>query len=197
MQSAGGTIGLPYTFSSSAFVTGSGETLNSTQFQIAKDAAFLNLVVDKIRDFENLYGDTGAPLYEPVDIHKNVNILNWTVPAFGLPNGNYFVRVRHRDSNVEWSPWSDSKSFTVAGSTNGVPAITIAKPMYAPTEAVVVTYANGYGKPKDWIGIYKKGQTPGGGPVATQFKYVSGPNGTGELHGAGGEPGILRGLLHR
>ncbi len=134
-------------------------------------------MVDKIRDFENLYGDTGAPLYEPVDIHKNVNILNWSIAQFGIPNGNYFVRVRHRDSNVEWSPWSDAKSFTVTGSTNGVPAITITKPMYAPSEAVVVTYANGYGKPKDWIGIYKKGQTPGSGPLSTQYKYVSGPNG--------------------
>jgi hypothetical protein len=178
LNSIASPVSLPYTFNSSSFVGGGSDTLNSTQFQIASDPNFLNLAVDRIRDFEDIYGDTGAPLYNPVDVNQGVNILHWTVPAYGLPNGSYYVRVRHRDSNVEWSPWSESKAFRVTGSTNGVPAISITKSIYAPSEAVVVTHANGYGKPKDWIGVYRKGQTPGGSSPSVQYKYVSGPNGS-------------------
>lgn len=170
-------VTLPYTFSSSAFSSNTGETLNSTQFQIASDAAFQSLRVDRIRDFEDIYGDTGAPLYEPVDINRGVNILSWTVPAFGLPNGNYYVRVRHRDDNVVWSAWSQAKAFTVVGSNNGTPAISIAKSIFATSEPVVITHANGYGRPRDWIGVYRKGMTPGS-VTSVAYQYVTGPNGT-------------------
>jgi hypothetical protein len=177
----GAPVTLPYTFTSSAFNSSTGETLNSTQFQIATDTAFRNLSVDRIRDFEDIYGDTGAPLYEPIDRNQGVNILNWTVPSFGLPNGNYFVRVRHRDANVMWSPWSEAKAFTITGSNNGTPSISITQSIYAPTEPVVVTYANGYGLPRDWIGVYRKGQTPGN-VTSTAYQYVSSPNGSASFN---------------
>jgi hypothetical protein len=173
----GAPVTLPYTFTSSAFSSNTGETLNSTQFQIASDAAFQNLRVDRIRDSEDIFGDTGAPLYEPVDLNRGVNILSWTVPAFGLPNGNYYVRVRHRDDNVAWSPWSDAKTFTVTGSNNGTPAISIAQSIFPPTQPVVVAHSNGYGQPRDWIGIYRKGATPGS-VTSVAYQYVSGPNGS-------------------
>lgn len=176
-NSIGAPVTLPYSFTSSAFSSSTGETLNSTQFQIATDSAFRNLSVDRIRDFEDIYGDTGAPLYEPIDRNQGVDILSWTIPAFGLPNGNYFVRVRHRDANVMWSPWSEAKAFTVTGSNNGTPSISITQSIYAPTEPVVVTHANGYGLPRDWIGVYRKGQTPGN-VSSTAYRYVSGPNGS-------------------
>jgi hypothetical protein len=156
----------------------SGAALNSTQFQIARDSGFLDLVVDRIRDFENIYGDTGAPLYEPVDLHKSVNILNWTVPAYGISNGQYFVRVRHRDNNVQWSPWSAVKTVTVTGSTDGAPSLSLGKSIYATSEPVVVTHANGYGNPKDWIGIYRYNQTPGSSSPSVKWTNVSGPNGS-------------------
>lgn len=173
-------VTLPHTFNSSAFHSSTGEALNSTQFQIATDSAFRNLRVDRIRDFENIYGDTGAPLYEPVDRNQGVNILSWTVPPFGLPNGNYYVRVRHRDANVVWSAWSDAKAFTVTGSNSGTPSISITQSIYAPAEPVVVTHVNGYGLPRDWIGVYRKGQTPGN-VTSTAYQYVSGPNGSVSL----------------
>lgn len=174
----GAPVTLPYTFTSTAFSNGgTGETLNSTQFQIATDAAFQNLRVDRIRDVEDIYGDTGAPLYEPVDLNRGVNILAWTVPAFGLPNGNYYVRVRHRDDNVVWSPWSEAKAFSVVGSNEGTPSISIARSITPPAEPVVITYANGYGRPRDWIGVYRKGAAPGS-TTSVAYQYVNGPNGT-------------------
>lgn len=172
-------VALPYTFNSSAFVSNvAGAALNSTQFQIARDSGFLDLVVDRIRDVEDIYGDTGAPLYEPVDLNKGVNILNWTVAAYGVSNGQYFVRVRHRDDNVQWSPWSAVKSFTVTGSTDGKPSVSLGKSIYSVSEPVVVTHANGYGNAKDWIGIYRYNQTPSSSSPAVKWSYVSGANGS-------------------
>lgn len=173
----GAPVTLPYTFNSSAFNSSTGETLNSTQFQIATDSAFRNLSVDRIRDFEDIYGDTGAPLYEPVDVNRGVNILSWTVPAFGLPNGSYYVRVRHRDANVTWSPWSEVKAFTITGSNNGTPSISITQSIYPPPEPVVVTHTNGYGLERDWIGVFRKGSTPSSATTVAR-QYVSAPNGT-------------------
>lgn len=173
----GGETPLPIRLTSTAFRSTYGEELNSTQFQVARDASFASVVLDKLRDVENLYGDTGAPLYEPVDVNAGTDILSFEVVAMGLPNGTYWTRVRHRDANVEWSDWSDPISFKVTGSTTGTPTLTLAKRVYAASsDPVVVTYANGTGNPKDWIGIYKKGQVPG--PVAsTKWGYVSGLNG--------------------
>jgi hypothetical protein len=91
------TVLLPYTFHSAPFSSAFGEQLNSTQFQIARDATFGSLVLDKLRDVENLYGDTGAPLYEPIDINAGIDILSFEVASRGLPNGTYFLRLRHRD----------------------------------------------------------------------------------------------------
>ena len=83
-------ISLPYTFVSSPFVTNQQDPLNSTQFQIADSQAFTNLQVDRIRDYENIFGDTGAPLYEPVDTHEGVDILAWELPQYGLAKWKLF-----------------------------------------------------------------------------------------------------------
>jgi hypothetical protein len=169
-------ITLPYTFTSTSFVSNYGEQLNTTQFQIARDASFASVVMDSVRDYENIYGDTGAPLYEPVDIGATVNILSFQVASLGLSNGSYFARVRHRDRNVEWSPWSDSRAFTVTGSSSGNPLLTLAKRVFSATEAVVVQHVNGTGNARDWVGIYRKGQVPGQ-VSSTKFSYVASPNG--------------------
>jgi acid phosphatase type 7 len=161
---------------SSAYVTSTAEAMNSTWFQIATDAGFTNLKIDRIRDVETLYGDTGAPLFEPVNTTAGVDILRLEVAA-GLANGNYHARVRHRDENTLWSPWSDAVSFTIEGSTAGDPKITLQKTVYAPNEDILIAYENGPGIATDWIGIYRKGQTPGD-LQSTTWQYVVGGNGT-------------------
>lgn len=164
---------LPLTLISSPFATTTGELLNSAQFQIAKDNAFTNLKVDLIRDFENLYGDTGAPNYEPVDTHASVDILRYTVAEQGLQNGSYFARVRHRDRNIAWSGWSPVASFQVTGSIEGEPKISIAKRVFTFGEDVTVNFEFSPGVVTDWIGVYKKGQNPGS-PVSTDWAYLNG-----------------------
>lgn len=166
-------VALPLVLQSSPFSTGTAEILNSVQFQIAQDAAFTSLKVDRIRDVENLYGDTGAPNYEPVDVHAGLNLLQWTVAAGSLPNGTYHARVRHRDANVSWSAWSPAVTFTVTGSVAGDPRIALEKTVFAPSEDFTVAFEFAPGTTTDWVGIYQKGQTPGPTP-STDWKYLNG-----------------------
>jgi len=61
----------------------------------------------------------------------------------------------------------------MAGS-GGCRGTTIAtdKPAYASGEPITITFANGAGHQKDWIGVYPKGTTPGS--LSTIFGYVGG-----------------------
>lgn len=171
------TVTLPFTFESTPYSTVSAEPLNSTQFQISSDSSFTKTATDLIRDYENLYGTTGAPDYRPVDIHRNVNILQYTIGENKLPNGTYYIRTRHRDRNIEWSQWSDAVEFTIKGSVTGFTRISSPKAVYEPGEDIVVNYEFGPGNPKDWIGIYKSGETPGLTP-STDWEYTTGASGT-------------------
>ena len=172
------TIQLPFTLKSSEFQTNSDEDLNSTQFQFSYDKDFTNFALDLIRDFENLYGTSGSPDYLPVDIHKDLNILEYNIKPYQFSNGRYFARVRHRDQNMEWSDWSEIKSFLVLGSTEGVPEVSTVKSYYDTNEPIEVFYKNGPDNPKDWIGIYKKGDTPGGGQNSTDWQYINSSSGS-------------------
>ncbi|MBP7950675.1 MAG: fibronectin type III domain-containing protein [Verrucomicrobiales bacterium] len=163
LLNAPGQYALPFALQSSAFSTTSGELLNSTQFQVAGDAAFLNPRIDHIRDFENFYGDSGAPNYTPVDTHAGLDLLAYPLAANQLPNGEYFARVRHRDRNCAWSPWSPVLAFSIIGSTFAEPRLTLGRRIFAYLEDIEVAFEGGPGLPTDWIGIYKKGQTPGTG----------------------------------
>ena len=173
--SAPGTLALPYTFHSTDFSTSAtGETLNTTEFQVSTNSAFTTVTKDVVRDVENYYLDTGSPNYVPVNQNLSVNIKDYTIPTGGLPNGSYYIRVRHRDTNVSWSPWSAAVPFVISGSVAGTTSLAIDKSIYAPTNPVVVSanYKFGPGLTKDWVGIYQKGQTPGG-PASTVWSYVN------------------------
>lgn len=172
------TIQLPFTFVSSEFQTNSDEELNSTQFQVSANEEFVNPEIDIIRDFENLYGTTGEPGYLPVDINKGTNLLEFKIKQFGLPNGRYFIRARHRDKNLEWSAWSNKKSFIVAKSTEGIPEVSTLKKYYDINEYIEVFYKNGTSNQKDWIGIYRKGENPGSGSYSTDWKYANSTSGS-------------------
>jgi hypothetical protein len=174
-----GTVTLPYTFHSTGYSSTTGETLNTTEFQVATDSAFAHITKDVVRDFEDYYLDTGSPNYTPIDQNANVNILDYTIPTNGIPNGTYFVRVRHRDSNVQWSNWSGTTTFTISGSVAGTTSLSLDKFQYPVVNAsnpVLATYKFGTGLSTDWVGIYKKGQTPGTGSgtsASTTWSYVN------------------------
>ncbi|WP_346189148.1 fibronectin type III domain-containing protein [Rubritalea halochordaticola] len=173
---------LPLTLQSSAFSTSTDELLNSVQYQVSNSPTFNTLELDKIVDFENFYGDTGSPDYLPVDINSGKNILQYELAVNSLPNGTYYARIRHRDRNVNWSSWSDSASFEITGSSATNPTISLPQTVYPSGASVTVDYAFGPGNAQDWIGIYKKGDNPGG-VSSTKWSYVSGTAGQVTLSG--------------
>jgi len=63
----------------------------------------------------------------------------------------------------------------LAGFSGFAATVTTDHVSYATGEAIKVAFANGPGAAKDWIGIYKEGQTPGAaGVTSTDYRYVDG-----------------------
>lgn len=171
-------VSLPLTLRSSAFATAAvDEILNSSQFQVSADPTFSTTVIDRIRDVENLYGDTGSPNYEPVNINASVNVLDYTLAANTLSNSRYYARVRHRDSNAIWSPWSAPYVFDVTGSTLSGTAINLVKSIYAPGEDIIVDYQRPSTTAPDWIGMFRHGESPVEARPASR-QYTTGGAGT-------------------
>ena len=148
-------IELPFTFESSAYSTSSDELYNSVQFQVASDASFSHLEFDLIRDYENLYGaPSGDELY--VDLNKDVDIFKQTLTKDQLFNGVHYIRVRHRDRNLEWSEWSDAVNFTTVNGMDGAPEITTSKKKYQTGENIEISFKFLPNENEQWIGIYKE-----------------------------------------
>lgn len=93
--------------------------ITSSQFQITGVAGdYSRPVVDKIQNFEDIYEDTGAPNYIPIDLNKNIDLSKMMLTGVGLSLGNtYWWRARYRDKNLQWTEWSDERSFTISSAT--------------------------------------------------------------------------------
>jgi hypothetical protein len=92
------------------------DSLFSSQIQVTSTPGdYSSPVINKKRDIMNVYGDTGAPDYTPVDKNEGVDITRLIIPPFTLQNGSYGWRIRYRDHNLKWSEWSDEKTFTFTG----------------------------------------------------------------------------------
>jgi hypothetical protein len=177
------SLQLPLTLSGTAFNSAAGELLNSTEFQIASERTFAVLEKTAYRHYEDLFGNvTGSSPDTTKDQNLGVNILDYTLPAGSIPNGWHYVRVRYRDRNQSWSDWSLRDSFKVYNSIVINPRLALDSVQYATGSTIRVTFTNGNTDANAWIGIYKKGQTPGSGTgtsTATAWKYTNGmANGT-------------------
>jgi hypothetical protein len=56
----------------------------------------------------------------------------------------------------------------------GTPLVRIEQRLYATGQPIRVTFTNGPANAKDWVGIYKQGQTPGSSTPSTLWNYVDG-----------------------
>lgn len=175
------TIKLPFTFCGSEYSAGSNEELNTTHFQIATSADFSNLALNVIRDIENLYGSTGKPFHIPVNLNEGVDITKLTVDANKLKNGTHYLRIRYRDENLEWSSWSEVKTFTVEGSINGDPVISVDKKSYALNESINISFEFVPEGQNAWIGVYRKGMTPGSSTPSVKWTYTNTSSGIYKL----------------
>ncbi len=174
------TITLPYTFMGNDYTTSTDETLNTVQFQIALTENFDSPVMNVIRDIENLYGSTGKPLHIPIDIFENMDIRQLAVQAQQLKNGLHYIRVRYRDTNMEWSEWSEKKSFNIEGSIDGDPALTMEEQRLPLNTNFTVEYEFAPVNTKAWIGVYRKGDRPGTGlgtVTSVVWAYTEGVSG--------------------
>lgn len=175
----GQQIELPMSITASPYSTSTSEKLNTTQFQLSKTQDFS--IVDKeiYRDFENLYGPVGTKVDSTANKNLGVDITKFDLKANEIPNGSYYARVRYRDENLSWSPWSDSKTFSVANSAVVNTKIVTDTIAYKLNSAIKVIYTDAPGNNKDWIGLYKAGQKPGAATPSIKWDYLNGnKNGT-------------------
>lgn len=177
LASVNDTIALPYTFEGSEYRTKSGEVLNTVQYQIATVKDFSSLALNEVCDVEDFYGSTGKPLHIPVDKNENLDITKLTVGERKLKNGSYYVRMRYRDENMEWSGWSDTLSFVIKGSIDGDPGISMNIKQTLPGKEFTVEYQYAPEGQNAWVGIYRKFDKPGSSTLSTKWAYTQGSSG--------------------
>jgi len=94
------------------------DSLMSSLFQITNiPGDYSSPIVQKRQDWTNVYGDTGAPDYEPIDLNEGIDLRRLQVEET-IGDGTYYWRVRYRDHNQKWSEWSDEQEFTVNSSAS-------------------------------------------------------------------------------
>ncbi|HEY3371870.1 MAG TPA: T9SS type A sorting domain-containing protein [Prolixibacteraceae bacterium] len=67
-------------------------------------------------------------------------------------------------------------------------SLTVSGPVFLPQDSISFTFSRPGFNSTDWIGIYKVGETPGGGPESTSWDYIKSATGTLKLkpiHGPG------------
>jgi hypothetical protein len=107
-----GTIAYPPLILQASGFSGSHD-LMSSHFQLSGFQGNYSFpLVNKIRDFEDLYFDTAAPNYEIIDLNEGIDLTKINVSILNLEQGaTYYWRVRYRDKNLQWSEWSEESSF--------------------------------------------------------------------------------------
>ncbi len=87
----------------------------SSRFQLAPEGGdWSAAIVDTIRHWENVYGDSGAPDWVPLDLNEGLDLTELQLGEDLLDEGDsYQWRVRYRDRNLMWSEWSDAVVFSV------------------------------------------------------------------------------------
>lgn len=87
--------------------------LLSSQFQISETADFANPILTVSRNVEDFFGVDDV--FMPVDLNKGVDISEYTIEEGSISDGKYYIRVRNRNHNLDWSEYSDPLEFTVSG----------------------------------------------------------------------------------
>lgn len=92
------------------------DSLMTSEFQIVNIAgSFANPLYDIIRDYENIF-QVNALNYIPINKNAGIDLTSLAIQPGWLVNGEmYKCRVRYRDMNMKWSPWSDSVVFSATG----------------------------------------------------------------------------------
>lgn len=89
------------------------DVAQTCHFQVtAQSGNYAAPLINKEQDEYNIYDDTRAPNYTPINRNANLDISKLNAATFGLTTGQtYYYRVRYRDENLKWSSWSLEKAF--------------------------------------------------------------------------------------
>lgn len=153
---------------------GAEEGLHSSQYQIARDAAFTDIVYDRILLFEDFY-DVDDKLL-PKNVREGLPVTTLQLGSADLHSGHYYIRCRNRSMNLDWSAFSDPQAISVTGST--VPQLTLSATAIKPGATLDVDYAYAPVRKHAWVGIYKEGQHPGADDPSYAWQYTSAASGT-------------------
>ena len=85
------------------------DSLMTSQFQLTTSPGdYSSPILDKTRDWQNIYGDSGAPDYNPIDLNAGIELNRLNVDGYVSGTTQiYGWRVRYRDFNLKWSEWSN------------------------------------------------------------------------------------------
>lgn len=121
-------LNLPYTFQGSPYFSQAGEPYNATEFELAGPSGdFENeLLLNVKRDFEDYFQIESKDYFSPIDQMAGVNIFELTVDSTQVFEGKNWLRVRYRDQNLEWSPWSEPFPFQAQNGKTPLPLEPIA-----------------------------------------------------------------------
>ncbi|MEL7161241.1 MAG: metallophosphoesterase family protein [Bacteroidota bacterium] len=95
----------------SAYVSPAGEPLNSSQFQLAADAGFVDIRHGNFRHVANWFGPLNGRTDETENVGLGQGIIRLKLATLDLAPGEYYGRVRYRDANLGWSAWSAPRRF--------------------------------------------------------------------------------------
>jgi hypothetical protein len=95
------------------------DEIMTSRFQLTSaQGQYESPLLDQVTDWQNIYGTDAY--FQPVDLNAGKDISQVEVPAGILEyQKKYYFRVRYRDQNLKWSPWSDELPFTFTG-TQGI-----------------------------------------------------------------------------
>jgi hypothetical protein len=104
---------MPYTFQGSAYISPAGEPFNSTEFEVAGPGGNFetDLLLNVKRDFEDYFQIENPAYWSPINQQAGVDIFQLQLDSTQVYQGKNWIRVRYRDQNLEWSPWSAPMPF--------------------------------------------------------------------------------------
>jgi acid phosphatase type 7 len=105
----------PVILSASAMI--GSDSCMSSWFEITDTQGnYSSPVLSKRRDRADIFGNTGSPNFIPINKNAGIDLTSLEVPDSILTPGKpYWFRVKYRDDNLKWSPWSDDVNLHSAG----------------------------------------------------------------------------------
>lgn len=167
----GGEVTLPYVFTQ----TGKADGIAAVEYQIARDDAFKDIVLDRLTNCEDFYGVDDK--YMPLDINAGKDITRLSLESGALTDGTYYIRVRNRNDNLLWSDYSAPEKFTVTGST-AQSALSLDGHFFRTGSELEFSYAGAPVGTDAWMGIYVYGKTPGTADLSYKYAYTDAASGT-------------------